>query len=116
MFESPLVYYSLYYNFKKKYLIAGKRWCQSRLSYPLIHLNYEFIYYGLNSLLYHVISPLSEFSLLLFHFTLFHTNDFIFRGHSPEWYKKVYGHICANFMDRIRASFHCDSDGPETKV
>lgn len=41
---------------------------------------------------------------------------FFFRGHSPDWYKKVYGHICANFMDRIRSSFHCNTEGPETKV
>ncbi|KAL4230817.1 Dynein light chain Tctex-type [Mactra antiquata] len=47
---------------------------------------------------------------------LTHISRVDMRGHSPEWYKKVYGHICANFMDRIRASFHCSSDGPETKV
>ena len=39
-----------------------------------------------------------------------------FRGHSPDWYKKVYGHVCANFMKRVRASFKQSTEGPETKV
>jgi len=47
---------------------------------------------------------------------LTHISRVDIRGHSPDWYKKVYGHVCAGFMDRIRASFQCNTEGPETKV
>ena len=42
-----------------------------------------------------------------------------FRGHTPEWYNKGYGHICANYIARIRDSFKqtlAETDGPETKI
>ncbi|XP_055893919.1 uncharacterized protein LOC106078540 isoform X4 [Biomphalaria glabrata] len=38
------------------------------------------------------------------------------RGRSPEWYSKVFGHICANFLERLQESFKQESCGPETKV
>ncbi|KAH9519900.1 StAR- lipid transfer protein 13 [Bulinus truncatus] len=38
------------------------------------------------------------------------------RGRSPEWYSKVFGHVCANFLERLQESFKQESGGPETKV
>ncbi|KAK7496603.1 hypothetical protein BaRGS_00012255 [Batillaria attramentaria] len=38
------------------------------------------------------------------------------RGRCPEWYNRVFGHLCANFVDRLRDSFRQEADGPETKV
>lgn len=40
-----------------------------------------------------------------------------FRGRSPEWYNKVFGHLCAMELVRIRDSFPVLSpSGPETKI
>ncbi|XP_067000581.1 rho GTPase-activating protein 7 [Anabrus simplex] len=38
------------------------------------------------------------------------------KGRTPEWYNKSYGHICALYLTRIRASFKHNTDGPESKV
>ncbi|NWI12386.1 STA13 protein, partial [Crypturellus soui] len=39
------------------------------------------------------------------------------RGRSPEWYNKVFGHLCAMELARIRDSFPVLSpNGPETKI
>lgn len=39
------------------------------------------------------------------------------RGRSPEWYNKVFGHLCAMELARIRDSFLALSpNGPETKI
>ncbi|KAJ8298015.1 hypothetical protein KUTeg_024546 [Tegillarca granosa] len=38
------------------------------------------------------------------------------RGRTPEWYKKAFGHICANSLERIRDSFKQTTDGPESTV
>lgn len=38
------------------------------------------------------------------------------KGRSKSWYNKVFGHIYANHMIRIRNSFRQIPDGPETKV
>ncbi|KAL2094680.1 hypothetical protein ACEWY4_009399 [Coilia grayii] len=39
------------------------------------------------------------------------------RGRSPEWYNKVYGHLCAVEVARIRSSFPVlAARGPETKL
>nr|NXO03350.1 STA13 protein [Rhinopomastus cyanomelas] len=39
------------------------------------------------------------------------------RGRSPEWYNKVFGHLCAMELVRIRDSFPALSpSGPETKI
>ncbi|NXG44699.1 STA13 protein, partial [Psilopogon haemacephalus] len=39
------------------------------------------------------------------------------RGRSPEWYNKVFGHLCAMELARIRDSFPVLSpSGPETKI
>lgn len=39
------------------------------------------------------------------------------RGRSPEWYNKVFGHLCAMELARIRDSFPSLSPfGPETKI
>ncbi|XP_012946187.1 rho GTPase-activating protein 7 [Aplysia californica] len=39
------------------------------------------------------------------------------RGRTPEWYSKIFGHISANFLDRLRESFKQEAtSGPETKV
>ena len=37
------------------------------------------------------------------------------RGHSPEWYNRCFGDICANSLARIRESFKISTPGPETK-
>lgn len=40
-----------------------------------------------------------------------------FRGHSPEWYNKGFGHLCAAEVARIRNSFQpLIAEGPETKI
>ena len=44
------------------------------------------------------------------------SNDLFCRGRCPEWYNRVFGHMCANFLDRLRDSFRQEADGPETKV
>lgn len=39
------------------------------------------------------------------------------RGRSPEWYNRVFGHLCAMELVRIRDSFPALSpSGPETKI
>ncbi|KAL6463100.1 hypothetical protein MHYP_G00274910 [Metynnis hypsauchen] len=39
------------------------------------------------------------------------------RGRSPDWYNKVFGHLCAAEVARIRASFPVlSAKGPETKI
>ncbi|NXX17178.1 STA13 protein, partial [Podargus strigoides] len=39
------------------------------------------------------------------------------RGRSPEWYNKVFGHLCAMELARIRDSFPAlSANGPETKI
>lgn len=39
------------------------------------------------------------------------------RGRSPEWYNRVFGHLCAMELARIRDSFPALSPtGPETKI
>ncbi|KAM5312816.1 stAR-related lipid transfer protein 13 isoform 1-T1 [Glossophaga mutica] len=39
------------------------------------------------------------------------------KGHSPEWYNKGFGHLCAAEVARIRNSFHpLIAEGPETKI
>ncbi|CAE1227454.1 DLC [Acanthosepion pharaonis] len=37
-------------------------------------------------------------------------------GRSVRWYNLAYGHINANFMDRLRTSFQQIASGPETKL
>lgn len=42
---------------------------------------------------------------------------FDFRGRTPEWYNKAFGHLCAAEAARIRNSFQpLITDGPETKI
>lgn len=39
------------------------------------------------------------------------------KGHSPEWYSKGFGHLCAAEVARIRNSFQpLVAEGPETKI
>ncbi|XP_058132949.1 stAR-related lipid transfer protein 13 isoform X1 [Dasypus novemcinctus] len=39
------------------------------------------------------------------------------KGHSPEWYTKGFGHLCAAEVARIRNSFQpLAAEGPETKI
>lgn len=41
----------------------------------------------------------------------------VFRGRTPEWYNKAFGHLCAAEAARIRNSFQpIHADGPETKI
>ncbi|KAK3599497.1 hypothetical protein CHS0354_006631 [Potamilus streckersoni] len=47
---------------------------------------------------------------------LTHISRVDIRGHSPSWYKRVYGHMCVQFMEKIRDSFKKGSSGPETNV
>uniref|UniRef100_A0A8B9LFY2 StAR-related lipid transfer (START) domain containing 8 n=1 Tax=Astyanax mexicanus TaxID=7994 RepID=A0A8B9LFY2_ASTMX len=40
-----------------------------------------------------------------------------YRGRSPDWYNKVFGHLCAAEVARIRGSFPVlSARGPETKI
>lgn len=42
---------------------------------------------------------------------------FDFRGRTPDWYNKAFGHLCAAEAARIRNSFQpLITDGPETKI
>ncbi|GAB6028696.1 hypothetical protein CHUAL_004520 [Chamberlinius hualienensis] len=38
------------------------------------------------------------------------------RGRSPEWYNKIYGHLCCRHVTRLRDSLHHSTEGPESKV
>lgn len=39
------------------------------------------------------------------------------RGRSPDWYNKVFGHLCAMEVAKIRDSFPTlQAVGPETKL
>ncbi|XP_050716150.1 rho GTPase-activating protein 7-like isoform X2 [Eriocheir sinensis] len=38
------------------------------------------------------------------------------RGRTPEWYNKIYGHMTATHLRRIRQSFQHHAIGPESKV
>lgn len=40
----------------------------------------------------------------------------VFRGRTPDWYNKSYGHISALHLSKIRNSFKHTADGPESKV
>lgn len=47
----------------------------------------------------------------------FLSDFFPHRGHSPEWYSKGFGHLCAAEVARIRNSFQpLIAEGPETKI
>lgn len=42
---------------------------------------------------------------------------FHFRGRTPDWYNKAFGHLCAAEAARIRNSFQpLITEGPETKI
>lgn len=60
-------------------------------------------------LLWSIVREYLNFSITVsFHF---------FRGHSPEWYNKGFGHLCAAEVARIRNSFQpLIAEGPETKI
>ncbi|KAK8785426.1 hypothetical protein V5799_008211, partial [Amblyomma americanum] len=45
-----------------------------------------------------------------------HISRVDFRGRTPDWYNKVYGHLCALLLVRLRDSFVQRAEGPETKV
>ncbi|XP_037506111.1 rho GTPase-activating protein 7 [Rhipicephalus sanguineus] len=45
-----------------------------------------------------------------------HISRVDFRGRTPDWYNKVYGHLCALLLVRLRDSFVQRTEGPETKV
>lgn len=45
-----------------------------------------------------------------------HISRIDFRGRTPDWYNKVYGHLCALLLVRLRDSFVQRAEGPETKV
>ncbi|XP_062869622.1 stAR-related lipid transfer protein 13 isoform X2 [Trichomycterus rosablanca] len=48
---------------------------------------------------------------------LTHISRVDLKGKSPDWYNKVFGHLCAAEAARIRNSFQpLDPDGPETKI
>lgn len=48
-------------------------------------------------------------SILLFYFIFY-------RGRSSDWYNKCYGHVCAQYLMKIRNSFQRMTEGPESKV
>ncbi|XP_037788845.1 rho GTPase-activating protein 7-like isoform X2 [Penaeus monodon] len=45
-----------------------------------------------------------------------HISRLDMRGRTPEWYNKVYGHVTASHLSRIRQSFEHHAVGPESKV
>eukprot|EP00079_Xenopus_tropicalis_P021342 XP_012812634.1 PREDICTED: stAR-related lipid transfer protein 13 isoform X1 [Xenopus tropicalis] len=48
---------------------------------------------------------------------LTHISRVDLKGHSPEWYNKCFGHLCASEALRIRNSFQpISTEGPETKI
>lgn len=49
--------------------------------------------------------------------TVYLIHSFDFRGRTPDWYNKAFGHLCAAEAARIRNSFQpLITDGPETKI
>uniref|UniRef100_A0A4X2K8G7 StAR related lipid transfer domain containing 8 n=1 Tax=Vombatus ursinus TaxID=29139 RepID=A0A4X2K8G7_VOMUR len=50
------------------------------------------------------------------HSRLIHICRADLRGHSPDWYNKVFGHLCAMEVARIRDSFATMRPIPETKL
>ncbi|KAF7206446.1 stAR-related lipid transfer protein 13 isoform X3 [Nothobranchius furzeri] len=47
---------------------------------------------------------------------LTHISRVDLRGRSPEWYNKIFGHLCVNEVQRIRSSFLPLDQSPEAKV
>ena len=44
------------------------------------------------------------------------SNPSSYRGRTPEWYNKIYGHVTATHLKHIRQSFQHHASGPESKV
>ena len=47
---------------------------------------------------------------------LFSNLCYFFRGKTPEWYNKTYGHISSHNLLKIRNAFKSVADAPEGKV
>lgn len=47
---------------------------------------------------------------------ILHLSRVDIKGRSSEWYNKCYGHMCAQYLLKIRNSFQRMTEGPESKV
>lgn len=47
---------------------------------------------------------------------LMHLSRVDMKGRTPDWYNKNYGHICQQYLSRIKKFFEHYTEGPESKV
>uniref|UniRef100_A0A182QLJ0 Rho-GAP domain-containing protein n=1 Tax=Anopheles farauti TaxID=69004 RepID=A0A182QLJ0_9DIPT len=47
---------------------------------------------------------------------LMHLSRVDMKGRTPDWYNKNYGHICQQYLSKIKKFFEHCTEGPETKV
>ncbi|XKL64602.1 hypothetical protein PGB90_004688 [Kerria lacca] len=47
---------------------------------------------------------------------ILHLSRVDIKGRSSDWYNKCYGHVCAQYLMKIRNSFQRMTEGPESKV
>ncbi|XP_055524995.1 rho GTPase-activating protein 7 isoform X2 [Wyeomyia smithii] len=47
---------------------------------------------------------------------LMHLSRVDMKGRTPDWYNKNYGHICQQYLSRIKKFFEHNTEGPESKV
>ncbi|XP_049544471.1 uncharacterized protein LOC125956532 [Anopheles darlingi] len=47
---------------------------------------------------------------------LMHLSRVDMKGRTPDWYNKNYGHICQQYLSKIKKFFQHCTEGPETKV
>uniref|UniRef100_A0A182JGK9 Rho-GAP domain-containing protein n=1 Tax=Anopheles atroparvus TaxID=41427 RepID=A0A182JGK9_ANOAO len=47
---------------------------------------------------------------------LMHLSRVDMKGRTPDWYNKNYGHICQQYLSKIKKFFEHYTEGPETKV
>uniref|UniRef100_A0A182SE09 Rho-GAP domain-containing protein n=1 Tax=Anopheles maculatus TaxID=74869 RepID=A0A182SE09_9DIPT len=47
---------------------------------------------------------------------LMHLSRVDMKGRTPDWYNKNYGHVCQQYLSKIKKFFEHCTEGPETKV
>ncbi|XP_035911466.1 rho GTPase-activating protein 7 [Anopheles stephensi] len=47
---------------------------------------------------------------------LMHLSRVDMKGRTPDWYNKNYGHVCQQYLSKIKKFFEHCAEGPETKV
>lgn len=68
-------------------------------------------------LMYNLIPNYYPFGCLFIYSIAYSVYPFDFRGRTPDWYNKAFGHLCAAEAARVRNSFQpLITEGPETKI